>query len=172
MALPIVGSAHEGPSQEDFAWFIYGSSLSTSAFRAWAERHHYPVPDFSQAIPAKLAGYRLSFDIPSGFWGGAVASLVPAADRSVEGIALPLPGGSRVLVDHKEGALSGLYQPFVVSVTAAVGGGSIDALAYRSNPERRLATEAPPAPAFLEALREGAKEWKLSAAYQAELSKL
>jgi len=172
MALPIVGSAHEKPSGDGFTWFIYGSSLSRAAFQTWAERHQYSLPDFSQAIPARLAGYRLSFDIPSGFWGGAVASLTPAPGQAVEGIALPLPGTARVLADHKEGALSGLYEPFAVTVASLAGGALIEALAYRSNPARRLASEATASPAFLEALRDGAREWGLSAAYQEELSRI
>ncbi len=172
MALPIVGSAHEQPAAESFTWFIYGSSLSKSAFRAWAERHHYPLPDFSRAIVARLPGYRLSFDIQSGFWGGAVASLSPAPGHAVEGIALPLPGASRVLVDHKEGALSGLYEAFAVTVTPLAGGAPIEALAYRSNPGRRLAGESAAAPSFVEALRAGAKEWGLSDSYQQELTRI
>jgi hypothetical protein len=172
MALPIVGTAHEKPAGEGFTWFIYGSSLSRSAFQTWAERHQYPLPDFSKAIPARLSGYRLSFDISSGFWQGAVASLVPATEHTVEGIALPLPGTSRVLVDHKEGALSGLYEPFAVTVTPLAGGTAIEALAYRSNPGRRLAGESPAAPSFVEALRAGAREWGLSDTYLQELSRI
>ena len=171
MALPIVGSAHEKPSGAGFTWFIYGSSLSRVAFQTWAERHQYPLPDFSRAIPARLSGYRLSFDIQSGFWGGTVASLAPAPGHAVEGIALPLPGASRVLADHKEGALSGLYEPFDVTVTPLSGGAPLEALAYRSSPARRLAAESPASPAFLEALRDGAREWGLSAAYQEELAR-
>ena len=77
-----------------------------------------------------------------------------------------------MLADHKEGALSGLYEPFAVAVTALAGGASIDALAYRSNPARRLPNEASASPAFLAALRDGAREWGLSAAYQEELSRI
>src|SRR5277367_2478551 len=122
MALPIVGSAHEKPAGAGFTWFIYGSSLSRAAFQTWVERHQYSLPDFSRATPARLSGYRLSFDIPSGFWGGAVASLTPSPGQVVEGIALPLPGTGRVLADHKEGALSGLYEPFTVTVASLSDG--------------------------------------------------
>ncbi len=55
MALPIVGSAHEKPSGAGFTWFIYGSSLSKGAFQTWVERHKYPLPDFSKAIPAQAS---------------------------------------------------------------------------------------------------------------------
>ena len=37
---------------------------------------------------------------------------------------------------------------------------------------RRLAFEGPPSASFLHALRDGAKDWGLSSAYQAELAKL
>jgi gamma-glutamylcyclotransferase len=172
MALPIVGAAHEQAAPEGFTWFIYSSSLSRRAFAEWAERHHYEVPDFSRAVPARLSEHRLVFDVQSGFWGGAVASVEPAAGHSVEGIALPLPGAARTLVDHKEGALSGLYEPFAAKVLPLAGGPAMDSLVFRASPNRRLPAEAPPSPSFVAALREGAKDFGLSATYQAELAKL
>ena len=172
MALPIVGSAHEQAAPQGFTWFIYSSSLSKRAFAEWAERHHYPVPDFSPAVPARLPDHRLTFDVQSGFWGGAVASLVAAPGHSVEGIALPLPGSSRTLVDHKEGALSGLYEPFPAKVVPLAGGPAIDALVFRASANKRLPAEATPSPSFVAALREGAKDFGLSDAYQTELAKL
>lgn len=174
MALPIIGSAHERTGLPDFTWFIYGSSLSREAFAAWAERHGYPLPDFDKAVAARLADFRLSFDVQSGFWGGAVASLAEAKGSSVEGIALPLPGTARTLVDHKEGALSGLYEPFPVKVTP-LGKPSmapIDAIAFRAAASRRLPSATTPSPTFVDTLRAGAREWKLSASYQAELGRL
>jgi hypothetical protein len=172
MALPIVGSAHERAAPAGFTWFIYGSSLSKKAFAEWTERHHYELPDLSRAIPAKLPDHRLIFDVQSGFWGGAVASVAPAPGHNVEGIALALPGSARTLVDHKEGALSGLYEPFVASVVPLNGGATIEALVFRASAGRRLPNEAPPAPTFVAALRAGAEEFGLSAAYRAELAKL
>jgi hypothetical protein len=120
----------------------------------------------------KLADYRLVFDVQSGFWGGAVASLAEAKGQSVEGIALPLPGSAKTLVDHKEGALSGLYEPFAVEVTPLKGGAAMDAVAYWAAQSRRLAAEATPAASFVAALREGAKDFGLSPDYQATLAKL
>ena len=106
MKLPVVGKAHEAQSGEPFHWFIYGSSLDRGAFAALGQEHGYRVPDFSRAVPARLDGFRLAFDVRSKFWGGATASLSEAPGESVEGIALPMPGDARGLVDHKEGAIS------------------------------------------------------------------
>src|SRR6188768_725225 len=125
MGLPVVGKAHEAGPGAPFNWFIYGSSLDVEAFRAWGKEHGYALPDFSRAVPARLDGWRLSFDVRSRFWGGAVASLSEAPGQTVEGISLPMPGAARGLVDHKEGAISGLYRAFPVEVEA--GGGKAPA---------------------------------------------
>ena len=172
MPLPVVGKAHEAASRQDFVWFIYGSSLSRRAFEAWAAEHGYRVPDFSKAVPARLDGHRLAFDVMSRFWGGATADLVPAPGRAVEGEALPLPGSARGLVDHKEGAISGLYEPFEVEVRPLPGGAPMKALAFRAAAGRRLPQEAPPSPTFLDALIEGGSEWKLSEGWLRELEGL
>ncbi len=167
MGLPVVGKAHEAGAGAPFNWFIYGSSLDVEAFRAWAAEHGYQLPDFSRAAPARLDGFRLSFDVRSRFWGGAVASLMEARGQHVEGISLPMPGAARGLVDHKEGAISGLYLPFSVEID--VGGNQVPALAYRAAPDRRLAAEEAPSRTFVETLVRGARAWKLSDAWIAAL---
>jgi gamma-glutamylcyclotransferase len=172
MSLPVVGKAHEAASAKDFHWFIYGSSLSKPAFAQWAEQHGYRVPDFAAAIPARLDGFRLAFDVISKFWGGAVADLTEAPGRSVEGLALPLPGSARGLVDHKEGAISGLYEPLPVKVTPLAGCPALEALAFRAAADRRLLAEVAPAPAFLKILVEGARDAGLSAPYVKALGAL
>ncbi len=169
--LPVVGKAHEeGRAGAPFVWFIYGSSLDRDAFAAWAEEHGYDLPDFSAARPARLGGFRLAFDVQSRFWGGAVASLRDAPGESVEGLALPMPGIARGLVDHKEGAISGLYTMMPVEVTALDGGEPIRAVAYRA--ARPLDRELPPSRAFVETLVKGARASGLSAAWVDRLQRL
>jgi gamma-glutamylcyclotransferase len=168
--LPVVGKAHEAKAGAPFVWFIYGSSLDRDAFADWAREHGYALPDFAAAVPARLDGYRLAFDVQSRFWGGAVASLREAPGEAVEGLALPLSGDARGLVDHKEGAISGLYAPFSVAVTPLAGGEPIAAVAYRA--ARPLAAELPPSRAFVETVVRGARDSGLSAAWVERLSAL
>ena len=165
MGLPVVGKAHEAQSGEPFTWFIYGSSLDTAAFAEWAREHGYRLPDFQRAVPARLDGYRLAFEVRSKFWGGAVASPVEAQGQTVEGIALHMPGDARGLVDHKEGAISGLYRPFAVEVTPLQGGAPLEAVAYRAAPDRRLPVEETPARAFVETIVRGGCAFGLSQPY-------
>lgn len=171
MALPVFGKAHEAKPAADFVWFVYGSSLDRPAFAEWAAGHGYQLPDLSRARPARLPGYRLAFDVVSRHWGGAVASLAEAPGDWVEGLAVPLPGTARGLVDHKEGAVSGLFEPFEVTLRDA-GGEELPALAYRTAPARRLPAEAPPAPAWLEVVRRGARAAGLSEEWLARLDRV
>jgi hypothetical protein len=118
----------------------------------------------------RLAGHRLAFNVQSRFWGGATASLVAAPGQSVEGLALPMSGEQRGLVDHKEGAISGLYAPFPVEVVPLAGGAPLAAVAYRA--ARPLDAELPPSPKFVETLIRGARASGLSEAWIAQLSAL
>jgi gamma-glutamylcyclotransferase len=173
MPLPISGAAQESTAvARDFVWFIYGSSLDRDAFAAWAREHGYVLPDFARGFAARLDGWRLSFDVASRYWGGPVASLAVAPAASVEGLALPMPGAARGLADHKEGAISGLYRPIEVTVEPLRGGAPANAIAYVASPDRRLASEAPPAPAWLETVIRGARAVGLSADWVAELERL
>ncbi|ABC83792.1 gamma-glutamylcyclotransferase family protein [Anaeromyxobacter dehalogenans] len=171
MSLPVVGKAHEASAAQPFTWFVYGSSLDPEAFAAWARDHGYAPPDLGQGRPAALPGFRLAFDVVSRFWGGAVASLTEAEGETVEGLALALPGAARGMVEHKEGVISGLYAPQEVTLRLA-DGTEARAVAFRAAPERRLPRDAPPSPAYLDAVIRGARAAGLSAAWLRTLEAL
>jgi gamma-glutamylcyclotransferase len=170
MKLPVVGKAHEaGAGDAPFVWFVYGSSLDRAAFAEWAKEHGYVVPDFAAAVPARLDGHRLAFDVISRFWGGFVGEPVPEAGASIEGIALALPRTARGLVDHKEGAISGLFEPFEAEITPIQGGAPLLASVYRAVPSRRVPGPHPPAPRWLDTVIAGAKAFGLTPRWLAEL---
>lgn len=171
--LVTVGRAHESAAADaPFTWFFYGSSLDRAAFAQWAEQHGYSLPDFTAAAPAKLSGYRLAFDVESRFWGGACGSLIEDPSGHVEGLALPLPAEARGLVEHKEGAISGLYAAFPCEVTKLSDGAKLPAVAYRAAPDRRLPKEARPSARWLQAVADGARAAGLSEAWLTELARL
>lgn len=172
MPLPIAAPGHRAAAGGDFVWFLYGSSLDRGSFLAWASEHGYSPPDLARAFPARLEGFRLAFDVASRYWGGAVGSLLPETGRRVEGLALPMDGSALGLADHKEGAVSGLYQAQPVEVVPLAGGPAVAALAWVSSLGRRLAAEAPPSRAWLEAVIRGARAAPLSAEWVSELERL
>ena len=172
MPLPVVGKPSGEEPGGDFTWFIYGSSLDAASLEAWSREHGYAPPDLGRGKPARLAGWRLSFDVVSRHWGGAVASIEEASGDWVEGLAVPMPASARGLVDHKEGVVTGLYRPVAVRVRPVAGGPEVDAIAYRAAPGRRLATEGAPAFAFLDAVVRGARACGLSAGWIERLEAL
>ena len=165
--LPIF-SAPQSAAEGDFHWFVYGSSLDFEALAAWCAEHGYRVPDLSRAEPARLRGWRLAFNVRSGFWGGLVASLVADPGASVEGIVLPVPGSALGFVRHKEGVLSGLFDEHEV-VAETRTGAPLRCRAYAAAPSR-VVPEGPPSPRFLETLVKGARARGLSAEWIAQVS--
>lgn len=172
MSLSVVGKAHEAAAGGAFTWFVYGSSLDRGSFESWARDHGYEVPSFEAARPAVLRGFRLAFDVASRSWGGAVASLAESSGDRVEGLAVPMPGLARGLVEHKEGVISGLYTAFPVTVEPVAGGAPISAVAFRAADSRRLPVEGRPVAAYLEALVRGARDAGLSPAWIERLASL
>jgi CTP:molybdopterin cytidylyltransferase MocA len=172
MGLSVVGKAHEAAAGGAFTWFVYGSSLDRGSFESWARDHGYEVPSFAAARPAVLRGFRLAFDVASRSWGGAVASLAESSGDRVEGLAVPMPGLARGLVEHKEGVISGLYTAFPVTVEPVAGGAPLSAIAFRAAESRRLPVEGRPVAAYLEALVRGAKDAGLSPAWIERLAAL
>ena len=172
MALPVVGKAHEASAGGDFVWFVYGSSLDRASLEGWSREHGYEVPSFAGARRARLRGFRLAFDVASRFWGGAVASLAESPADAVEGLAVPMPGTARGFVEHREGAVSGLYTAVPVTLEPFDGAAPIAAFAFRAAASRRLPAEGRPAPGYLEVLLRGARERGLSPDWIAHLSAL
>jgi gamma-glutamylcyclotransferase len=162
MTLPIAGKPHGAAAGADFTWFVYGSSLDRETFAAWARDHGHAVPPMTGARRARLPGFRLAFDVVSRAWHGVVADLAEAPGDLVEGLAVPMPGSARGLVEHREGAAYGLYVPFEVSLQDAETGAPIRAIAFRAASSRRLPAESAPSEAYLEVLVRGARASGLS----------
>jgi gamma-glutamylcyclotransferase len=163
MSLPIIPASLGNAPTEAFVYFAYGSTLDADALRAWCGEHGYRVPDLTGARRAVLRGWRLTFNVRSRFWGGAVANLTPDPDAEVEGIVLPLPGAAREFVRHKEGVSSGLYRE--IEIEARSGNETIKAVAYVAADDRVTPSEETPAPKFLEAMIRGASAYGLSASW-------
>jgi gamma-glutamylcyclotransferase len=164
MAKLPVFTAPQTAASAPLNWFVYGSTLDFDAFAAWCREHGYTLPDLSKAVPARLPGWRLAFNVRSNFWGGVVASLVRDADSHVEGILIPLPGEALGMVRHKEGVVSGLFEERIERAE-----GDVECRVYVASSVRTVAEEAP-APRFLQTILKGARERGLSAAWIAKLA--
>lgn len=150
-----------------FHYFAYGSVVSLRHAREWCESHALDVAPFLNAQPARLDGFRLVFDVPSRFWAGLVANIIPDTKTNVEGVLFTLDESARQAVIRKEGVATGLYREIHQEVV--VGDKRVMASVFLANDDKRVAT-GPASTRYAEALLEGAKERGLSAEWQKVLA--
>src|SRR5262249_36859980 len=143
-------------------YFAYGSNLDDAQMR-------HRCPDHEVVGPAKLEGYRLSFHYHSDRWGGAVATVSPAADAVVWGLLFMLTEQDLQALDEYEEYRgpthpSTLYDRAAVRVRTAVGV-EMPALTYVMRPR----AEGKPSRLYLGTITRGAASHGLPREYIARL---
>ena len=140
----------------ELPYFAYGSNMSSRVMTA-------RIPQARRAGIAELAGYRISFRLPSQRWGQRAAGIEADPAGSVWGVLWEIDESWWAVLDGYEGA----YVRMTVEVTAhtAAGTGMRRAATYRVRGDRAATDEGPPAPAYLAAMLAGAREAGLPAAH-------
>ncbi|MFZ5471874.1 MAG: gamma-glutamylcyclotransferase [Myxococcota bacterium] len=147
-------------------YFAYSTILDRAAFEEWRHQHGY---DFFELPPGRMAeavDVDLVYDFPSRWWGGRVAGLEDKPGAKVYGRVFEVSGADWPIIQHKEGAVTGMCVEREVSVL--VEGERLTATAFVTAPARRT-TEGPVSQRFVEALVRGAQSAGLPQAYVARL---
>lgn len=135
-------------------YFAYSTILDRAALEEWQGQHGYgafKLPAGELAIASDLA---LIYDFPSRWWGGRVAGLADRPGAAVHGRAFEIAGVDWPIVQHKEGAITGMSIERPVRVR--IGGVERDAIAFTTAPARaRL--DGPVSDRFVAALVRGAQ---------------
>jgi cation transport regulator ChaC len=150
-------------------YFAYSTILDPAAFEEWKDQHGYMdfvLPAARMAVARDIA---LAFDFPSRWWGGRVAGLEERPGAEVYGLIYRIRAEDWPILQHKEGAITGMCIEREVKVV--VDGGEETAIAFTTAPARR-SSEGPVSLRFLEALRRGAMSAGLPKEYQDVLGKL
>ncbi len=147
-------------------YFAYSTALDRVAFDEWRQAHGYdgfalPAGEVAEALDVDLI-----YDFPSRFWGGRVAGLVDRAGASVFGRLFEIAGVDWPIVEHKEGAVTGMCVARPVRVRVA--GREVTAEAFTTRPER-ASSDGPVSERFREALLRGATASGLPPDYLARL---
>jgi len=149
-------------------YFAYSTILDRAAFLEWRDQHSYGFFELPEGRLAEALDVDLVYDFPSRWWGGRVAGLTDAAGRSVFGRLFEIGGKDWPIIQHKEGAVTGMCVEREVRVR--VEGQELKATAFVTSP-RRASTEGPVSPRFIEALVRGAKSAGLPAEYIERLAR-
>jgi gamma-glutamylcyclotransferase len=147
-------------------YFAYSTILDRPAFDEWRTQHGYEFFDLPGGRVAEALDIDLVFDFPSRWWGGRVAGLVDRQGASVHGRLLEIAGVDWPIVQHKEGAVTGMCIERPVRVR--VDGEVLEATAFTTNPQRR-SLDGPVSARFVSALVRGARDAGLPAEYIARL---
>jgi gamma-glutamylcyclotransferase len=150
-------------------YFGYSTVLDPAAFATWRDQHGYDFFSLPEGKVGEAVDTTLVFDFPSRFWGGRVAGLAPKAGESVHGRVFEIAAKDWPIVQHKEGAVTGMAVEAPVKVR--VGGELLEATAFVTNPAR-VSTDGPVSAQFVEALVRGARAAGLPEAWLTRLAAL
>ena len=164
-----VMNARQGISEEGTRlYFAYSTILDREAFVTWRKQHNYDFFDLPEGLLAEAKGIDLIYDFPSRWWGGRVAGLTDKSGASVFGRLFSIAIKDWPIVQHKEGAITGMS--IERNVTVLVDGKEFAATAFTTSPGR-ASLEGPVSEGFKEALIRGAQQAKLPESYIASLRK-
>lgn len=137
-------------------YFAFGSNMSPATI-------HERVGSATPAGAALLRNHRLAFTLPSMRWTGRAADVLPAPGAGVWGVLweLPDPGA----LDEFEKRYDRAEFDVLRFGQGDQTGTQIRAFTYTTKPEHRAPDEAPPAPAYLERMIEGAQRGDLPTDY-------
>jgi hypothetical protein len=147
-------------------YFAYSTILDRTAFLEWRSQHGYDFFDLPEGKLAEALDVGIVYDFPSRFWGGRVAGLKDAAGETVHGRLFEISEKDWPIIQHKEGAVTGMCVEKTVKVRA--GAETVEAIAFATNPAR-ASGDGPVSSAFVEALTRGAKLAGLPDAWVAKL---
>ncbi len=149
-------------------YFAYSTVLDRTAFEEWRAQHGYDFFRLPEGSGAEALDLDLVYDFPSRWWGGRVAGLTDRTGASVFGVLLEIAAEDWPVVQHKEGAITGMCVERTVRVRA--GGEIVEAIAFTTNPAR-ASLDGPISQRFVEALTRGARAAGLPEGYVARLGR-
>jgi gamma-glutamylcyclotransferase len=161
-----VMKAREGAQGATRAYFAYSTILDRAAFEEWKGQHGYDFFQLPEGQVAEARDVELIYDFPSRWWGGRVAGLADKAGSSIFGRVLDISAKDWPIIQHKEGAVTGMCVERAVRLR--VGDKDVEATAFTTSPARASQDGAISA-RFVEALVRGARAAGLPADYVTRL---
>ncbi len=143
-------------------YFAYSTVLDRAAFEQWRAEHGYTAFNLPAGEKAEALDVSLVFDFPSRWWGGRVAGLCDQANARVHGLLFEIAAEDWPIVQHKEGAVTGMSIERKVPVQTSKG--MFTATAFTTHPDR-ASRDGAISERFMEALERGARNAGLPESY-------
>lgn len=150
-------------------YFAYSTALDREAFEDWKDHHSYQFFNLPEGRQAQAVDMDLVMNFPSRWWGGRVAGLEEKKGSVVFGLLFEIQGQDWPVVQHKEGAVTGMCIEKKIKVL--VDGKEIEAIAFTTAPDRASLLGSV-SPRFIQALVNGATQAGLPSDYVERLKKI
>jgi hypothetical protein len=148
--------------EEHRLYFAYSTILDRAAFDEWRNQHGYQFFLLPDGELAAALDVELVYDFPSRWWGGRVAGLADRPGSQVYGRLMKISGKDWPIIQHKEGAVTGMCIEREVTVRCA--GREERATTFTTRPDR-ASRDGPVSAAFVEVLLRGAAAAGLPQSY-------
>lgn len=165
----MVMKARQQAGQGTRLYFAYSTILDRPAFEEWRAQHSYEFFDLPAGRAGQAVDLTLVYDFPSRWWGGRVAGLKDAPGSVVHGVLFEIAETNWPIVQHKEGAVTGMCVERIVRVKS--GADEIEAVAFMTNPTR-ASSDGPVSARFVDALVRGATSAQLPAEWLTQIRQL
>ena len=153
-------------------YFAYGSNMDKEDLDKWCKDHGYEIIKFLNVIPAKLKGYKLSFNYRSSSRGAGAANIMKSEADAVYGLLIELEDKNKETIRKKEGYRSHCYDEIKVEVEVLDGKIVADVLTYKVFKEKESSVFEPPKKHYLELIKRAAEKYNFPENYKRFLKEI
>jgi len=147
-------------------YFAYGSNMDEDDFRQWCngnnkQNRKYPMVNFRNGRPAKLNGYKLTFNYYSCSRKGGAANMMESQKDCVYGLLMDMEDKDLETIRKKEGYSEDCSQCYYneICVSVEVDGTVFqDVKTYKVSKCRETKEEQPPTKDYLNLIIKNAKK--------------
>jgi len=145
-------------------YFAYGSNMDKEDLDKWCQKRGLPKVKFLNTSPAKLNGYKLSFNYFSTCRNAGAANIMVSKSDCVYGLLVEIGEGDLKTIRKKEGCPN-YYNEICVDVEKFDGTVVRDVKTYKVVKDRERSGHQPPTRHYLQLIIKNAKKYKFPNCY-------
>jgi len=152
-------------------YFAYGSNMDTKDLDVWCEKKNYPKITPKSIIPAKLVGYRLTFNYSSSIRNCGAANIMEVENGEVYGLLMEIDNDELQLIREKEGYPK-CYKEVRICVGSVEGQRMIEAITYKVAKNKESNRHKPPSKYYLHLIISNAIKYQFPSFYIEALERI
>jgi len=145
-------------------YFAYGSNMDKEDLDKWCENKRKPMVTFRSISPAKLNGYKLSFNYFSSCRNGGAANIMESKKDCVYGLLIEMEKDNLNTIRTKEG-YPNFYDEICVGVETFNGTLFRDVKTYKVVKSQEKPNHQPPTRYYMQLIIKNARKYSFPSEY-------